>query len=375
MNEPAPKSNEQLAGPERPRETDDLGTRDDSWLDLRGPARDAFGHPERVIEFARHYDWAANVLQFGDLTYSRLRQEICRFWSPLVDIRPEWIKLGLGSMAVMERNTRVFIERGSRVLGCHPQFIEYVGDLQVSGADYQPMLLDPAEGLRFDTASFLKMITPEHRMIYLDNPHNPTGHLIPPDEMEEVVSEAHARGVYVLVDEAYADLVDRKDSALRLIGRFDNLVVTRSFTKGYGLAGIRVGYGIYPGRLSDYYARVDTLLPIPAVAGELAAEAMLDTEFLPRLAGRVRQIKQRLITGLTNLGYVVPETHESTPIFTFGHRDEDYDLAAFMHERKIITVAADKSGHLKSNFVRGHVTLRAEELLARLGGGGMTSAA
>ncbi|MBW1750488.1 MAG: histidinol-phosphate aminotransferase family protein, partial [Deltaproteobacteria bacterium] len=298
---------------ERPRETDDVGIHDASYIDLRGPARDAFGHPPGVVDLVKNYDWVENVFQFGDLTCAGLKQEIRRFWSPLADLNPDWVKLGLGSMAVMERNNKIFIRPGTKVLGSHPQFVEYVEELRVMGADYHAVPLEPADNLKFNTSKFISEIKADYRMIYLDNPNNPTGQLIPTDEVEEIVKVAAKKDIIVMVDEAYADCVDMSCSAMGLVGRYPNLIVLRSFTKGYGLAGIRVGYGIYPGKLSDHYAKVDTLLPIPAIASRLAEEALKDRKFLSALSEQVQSVKRMMIKGLMEKGYIVPETDDRVP--------------------------------------------------------------
>ena len=278
----------------------------------------------------------------------------------------EWIKLGLGSMAVMERNNKIFIRRGTKVLGYHPQFVEYVGDLRIMGADYHALNLDLENNLKFDTLRFLKHINSDYRLIYIDNPNNPTGQFIPLDEITAIVEEASRKDVIVLVDEAYADCIDKKHSAISLINTYQNVIVTRSFTKAYGLAGIRVGYGIYAGKLSGYYDKVDTLLAIPAVASQMAQEAIQDSDFISKLSERASVIKRKMINGLKKKGYIVPATSEGTPIFIFGHKDEHFDLAKYLENQRIITASADKTGYLGKNFARAHVTVRAEEFLERL---------
>ena len=68
---------------ERPREIDDLSVHDESFIDLRGPARDAFGHPRRVVDFVKKYDWPSNIFQFGDLTFAGLKREIIQILVPI----------------------------------------------------------------------------------------------------------------------------------------------------------------------------------------------------------------------------------------------------------------------------------------------------
>ena len=83
-------------------------------------------------------------------------------------------------------------------------------------------------------------------VIYLDNPNNPTGKIIPLEEIEEVVKKAAELDIAVIVDEVYGDFMSKENSSISLINQYDNLLIVRSFSKGFGLAGLRIGYVILP---------------------------------------------------------------------------------------------------------------------------------
>ena len=336
-----------------------------SGLNCRGGARH-LGFPRRVSEFIEEYDWATGMWQIGDANYEDLRQEICKFWSDYADLKPERIKIGHGSMQVLERINKVFIERGAKVLGYAPQFIEYVTEVIMSGADYKAVLLDPEENFRFDTARFLNEISSDYCLIYIDNPNNPTGQLISLSDIEEIIREAGKRDVVALVDEAYADYADKENSAVNLINRYQNLIVTRTFTKGYQFAGIRVGYGIFPPELSDYYDKVDIPFPIPAVGSYQAKEALLDQEFIPGLRQRVKSIKENLVRGLRQRDYLISDTLEACPIFTLGHKDKDCDLKSYLLTKGILTLSGNDFMNLGKNYVRVTIPAKAEDFLSRL---------
>ena len=336
-----------------------------SGLNCRGGARH-LGFPQTVVEFAQKCDWASNMWQLGDATYEGLREALCKFWSDCAELKPEQIKIGHGSMQVLERINKVFIERGTKVLGCAPQFIEYVTEVIISGADYKAVLLDPEENFRFDTGRIISEIKPDYCLIYIDNPNNPTGQLISLGDIEEIVREAEKKDVVALVDEAYADYAEKENSAVNLVNRYQNLIVTRTFTKGYQFAGIRVGYGIFPPELSDYYDKIDIPFPIPAVGSYLAKEALLDQEFIQGLRQRVKSIKEKLVTGLKERGYLVSDTLETCPIFILGHKDKDYDLRKYLLSKGILTVSGNDYMNLGKNYVRVTIPAKAEDFLDRL---------
>jgi histidinol-phosphate aminotransferase len=105
------------------------------------------------------------------------------------------------------------------------------------------------------------------RIVYVTTPHNPTGSELPRDELVDLLGRVDDHTL-VVVDEAYGEYAER-DSAAALVDDVDNLAVTRTFSKAYGLAGLRIGYALVPAEWADAYARVNT----PFAANELACRA------------------------------------------------------------------------------------------------------
>jgi len=336
-----------------------------SGLNCRGGSRH-FGVPQTVVEFIKQYDWTSKMWQLGDSTYEGLRQQICMYWSDCAELESEQIKIGYGSMQILERINKIFLSPAAKVLGYAPQFIEYVTEILMCGADYKAVLLDPEKNFKFDANRLIKEISPDYCLLYIDNPNNPTGQLISIIEIEEIVKEALKKNVVVLVDEAYADYVGKENSAVNLIGKYPNVIVTRTFTKGYQFAGIRVGYGILPSELSDYYDKIDIPFCVPAVGSYMAREALLDQKFIASLKEQVKSIKGTLLSGLRKKDFLVSDTHESCPIFLLGHKDQGCDLKKFLLERGILTVTGNDYMNINQNHVRVTVPARAEDFLNRL---------
>jgi len=335
-----------------------------SGLNCRGGTD--FGVPKRVVQFAEQYDWASSLWQLGDVKGEGLRQEICNFWSDYAELTPKHIKIGYGSMKILERISSIFIEHGTKVLGCAPQFYGYVIDIIMSGANYKTVPLNPKDNFRFNPDSLLTEIEPDCCLVYIDNPHNPTGQLISLNHIEEIVKEAKRKDVAVLVDEAYADYVGKENSAIGLVNRYDNLMVTRTFTKGYQFAGIRVGYGIFSPEIGAYYDKIDHPLAIPGVGSALAKEALLDQEFIPALRQRVKSVKDDLIKGLKERDYLIAETHEACPIILLSHKNPDVDLWRDLFNKAILTLSPGGFMNLGKNSVRVNIPTKAEDFLSRL---------
>src|SRR5699024_4459156 len=95
----------------------------------------------------------------------------------------------------------------------------------------------------FESFSIIfKLQQADYKLLYLDNPNNPTGQIIPIEEIEFIVKKAAENSTCVIVDEAYGDYMDQQSSAISLVHKYENLFVVRTFSKAYGLAGMRIGY-------------------------------------------------------------------------------------------------------------------------------------
>jgi histidinol-phosphate aminotransferase len=141
----------------------------------------------------------------------------------------------------------------------------------------------PAKGLDHDLDAMIAAITPDTRALYLANPNNPTGTFIAPAEMEAFLARVPS-SVVVLLDEAYNEYLppELRYDGTQYARRFPNVVVSRTFSKVYGLAGLRIGYAITSPELADYMNRVRLTFNANEVAQVAAAAALQDTEFVER---------------------------------------------------------------------------------------------
>lgn len=324
-----------------------------------------FGVSPKALEAAHEFNWS-NVRCYPDPTYRDLRGAICKFWLGLADLEVGQIQIAPGASAALERLNKIFIEPGSKVLGYSPQFTEYVTEVEACGGKYEAVVLNPEEDFKFYVERLLARIGEEYCLIYIDNPNNPTGQVIDLEEIEKIIQQAKTKDVAVVVDEAYADYIGEENSAVNLMNKYKNLVVVRSFSKGFGLAGLRVGYGVFSSELSRYYQKINLPFSVSAVGCYLAREALLDQEFIYDCRARVQREKRRLIQGLKGRGYLISETWESCPIFVLGDKDKDIDLREALLGSGILTVKGMDFRNLGNNYVRVNTPAKAEEFLSRL---------
>jgi histidinol-phosphate aminotransferase len=165
----------------------------------------------------------------------------------------------------------------------------------------------PALNYGHDLSAMLQAIDTDTRLVFIANPNNPTGTFLPANQVEnflEQVRQRHGARVTVVLDEAYNEYLDpelRFDSA-RWVERYPNLIVTRTFSKAYGLAGLRVGFAIAQPSLTDLLNRVRQPFNVNSLAQVAAIAALADTAFLDNSYQTNQAGKAQLVAAFERLG-------------------------------------------------------------------------
>ncbi|MBW2341444.1 MAG: histidinol-phosphate aminotransferase family protein [Deltaproteobacteria bacterium] len=313
----------------------------------------SFGVSEKVLQALKEYDWS-RVWSCPDPSYKDLKAKIIEFWSDHADLKTSQIQIGHGSMEVLERLNRMFLDKNSKVLGYAPQFTGYVADIGACGAQYIPVVLRPEENFKLFVERLTEKINSEYSLIFIDNPNNPTGQMISLSDIEALLKEARDKDVAVIVDEAYGDYFEAKDSAVNLVG------------KGLGLCSLKIGYGILSQELSYYFNKVTPPFRATTISSYLAGIALSDQDFIAGCRKRVKIEKAKLINGLRERGYFIADTYEYCPILLLVHNNKDIDLGQALLSRGIVTVSGPDFESLDKNSVRINCPASAEDLLSRL---------
>lgn len=223
--------------------------------------------------------------------------------SEILDQPPERIVLGCGTNEVLDLVCRVFVGPGGKAVLPHPSFLVYQKFLQATGAEFDLVDLD---GMTLDLAAMAKAVDDKTRLVVICNPNNPTGTTLPQAEIKAFAADL-PKEVILVVDEAYIDFVREEGAgpSLDLITDDSMVVVTRTFSKAYGLAGLRLGFGVMSEQVADYLNRVRQPFNItsPALAG--AEAALDDQEFMDRVLDRTWAGLDLLTERLTEMGLTV----------------------------------------------------------------------
>jgi histidinol-phosphate aminotransferase len=201
-----------------------------------------------------------------------LRQALSRHW----DIPPDCFVLGNGSNELLTLVGRIFLGAGDEVLYARQAFVVYDMVAQMSGAT---KIAVPLKSFTHDLEGMRAALTPKTKLVFLANPNNPTGTCVDPSALEEFLSAVPPDAVVVL-DEAYYEYLppELRPDATRFVREGRRLLVLRTFSKIYGLAGLRIGYGIGPAPLVALLNRVRDPFNVNSLAQVAAAAALGDTE-------------------------------------------------------------------------------------------------
>ncbi len=237
-------------------------------------------------------------------------------------IAPANLLLGNGSHELLMQFAQVFAGPGDDVVASKFGFAVYALAAQAAGAELR---LAPAHAREdamprgHDLAALLEAIGPRTKLVYLANPNNPTGTWFGAQAFADFLSRVPER-VIVVVDEAYAEFVDAPDyaSALPLIARHPNLVVTRTFSKAYALAGLRVGFAVANASLVAVMERVRESFNVNAPGLAAAEAALADTAHLQdSIAGNAVQ-REALAAALRERGFKVSPSQTNFLLVEFG---------------------------------------------------------
>lgn len=227
---------------------------------------------ERIVEMAKR----------GNL-YPPSGEEIRWKIAELNSLSVDNVFLGNGSTEVIEILIRTVVEPGDEVVISTPTFGMYEARTRINGG--KPILVPLGEGFYWDVRGILEAIGNRTKLIFICSPNNPTGNVIGEADLRMILQS----GTPTVVDEAYYELASEYRSVAFLIKEFPNLVVVRTFSKAYGLAGFRVGYGLAHKDLVRYCLQVKVPFNINLLAIGAILKALEDSTDFESRWQRIRE--------------------------------------------------------------------------------------
>jgi histidinol-phosphate aminotransferase len=290
-----------------------------------------------------------DLARYPDGNGFELKQALVRRFGVAMDT----IVLGNGSNDVLELAARAFLAPESSAVYSQHAFAVYPLVVQAIGAQGIEV---PARDYGHDLAAMLNAIRPNTRMVFIANPNNPTGTYLGATELEAFLAGV-PQDVLVVLDEAYNEYLDPalRQRSLAWLARYPNLILTRTFSKAYGLAGLRVGYAFASAQVADMMNRVRQPFNVNSISLAAAAAGLGDHEFVQKsyelnLAGM-----QQVTRGLEKLGLAYIPSHGN--FVSFRMKDA---AAVFQRLLKSGVIVRPIAGYGMPDFLRVSIGLPEE---------------
>lgn len=271
---------------------------------------------------------ASGVNRYADHRASALRERLAEW----LGLSANQIAVGCGSVGLLQQLCLTYIDPGDEVVYPWPSFEAYPINVKMMGG--VPVTVDLVDH-GFDLDAVAAAVTPKTKVVMLATPNNPTGTAISTADIGAFLSKI-PDDVIVLVDEAYREFTDPKfgDPVADLVPNHRNVIVSRTLSKAYGLAGLRVGYAVADPEVVLELDKVLLAFTVNglAQAGALAALDSLD-EIQPKLDVILAE-RQRVVDELTAAGWELPDTQANFVYIPMGDATED--AAAGLEQRGVV---------------------------------------
>ena len=243
---------------------------------------------------------------------NKLKEKI----SSYLNVPQESVAIGNSSDEVMDRVIRIFLEKGDRAVTFIPTFSIFKYCVNYGGADFVGVPL--RDDFTLDVEAMRAAFKPDAKLLYLCSPNNPTASQLKLEEVEALTEEFP--GV-VLVDEAYAEYADY--SVVPLINKYENLVVLRTFSKAFGLAGLRLGYAVANPKLAFTIDKLPTPYAVNVVSLSMGRKLLENVAMVKESVEALKAERGRLINRLNEIKGV--EAFDSKANFVLFNTDKPHE--------------------------------------------------
>lgn len=277
-----------------------------------------------------------NANRYPDSASFYLKNEIAKLWG----IKNSEVFCGTGSDSLLKIICDTILEKDDESIVYDLTFPRYETCIKLRGAKVIEVAL---KDFKVDLGDIAQAITGKTKIIWLCNPNNPTGTIFTEKELENFLEKV-PQSIYVVIDEAYGEFVNDKNypNSINLMKKYKNIIVLKTFSKAYGLASLRVGYGIADEGLVDFIDRVINPFDVNAFAQIAAIEAIKDKEFLKEVKEFVSSQREFMINELKKLGIESVESHSNFILAHVGDNEEK--IASYLLENGYLVREGSKIG-------------------------------
>ncbi|UDQ97352.1 histidinol-phosphate transaminase [Lentisphaerota bacterium WC36G] len=301
----------------------------------------AYAPSPKVFEVIKNFD-VASLRKYPDPVSLKLRQTVAKLHGN--GFNENNVIIGNGSDDILTMIFRSFTSNKLPFSCVNPTYSLYFELAEIQGTEAIKVSLDKNNNFAFPEIDDLLKEIKKTNMFILPRPNAPTGNSFSLEKMREICR--NFEGI-VVFDEAYADFAE--DNCLELVNEFDNCIVTRTLSKSYSLAGIRLGYAIASEKIIEGMNKVRDSYNIDAITQSVAIAALEDQEYFVNNVKKIKSTRHRLAQELTNLGFTVLPS-QTNFLFVIPPDRDGERYYKYLYDHAIITRYF--SGEVTKEFVR-----------------------
>jgi len=290
----------------------------------------ALGASDKAVE--AYKDASAALYLYPDGGSSKLRQRI----GAVHGLDPARIVCGAGSDEILQLLARAYLGPGDNIVQSAHGFLVYALAAKSCGATPR---FAPEKNLSCDVDAMLALVDENTKMVFIANPNNPTGTYIPEADIRRL-HEALREDIILVIDAAYAEFMEENDysDGAAMVEEFDNVVMTRTFSKIYGLAALRLGWGYFPPAIADVINRIRGPFNVTLSAQAAGIAAVEDQDFVKKNLAFNREERDYLQQQLGGLGLDFVPSHGNFILVKFPSAPglNADDIQAYLKENGVI---------------------------------------
>ncbi|MBC8500942.1 MAG: histidinol-phosphate aminotransferase family protein [DPANN group archaeon] len=310
----------------------------------------AFPFTPKVFDEIKKFN-ESDMHDYPDPCLFELKKKIAEIFK----VKPEMVTTGAGSDEIIELIPRLLLNEGDKALAIIPTFFRFLDSVARMNCEITMIHTKEAESFAINDNIIEKIIREANddgvKLIWLCNPNNPTGVMMSLEQIKQVLDKTDC---FVVVDEALHEFIDPtfKSSAVKLIDGRKNLLVLRSLSKAYGLAGIRFGFGIGDEETISFFEKFRLPYNSSTLSQKVALAVLKDHEHLKRTVQKTSEIKSELIKELKTISGIHIASETMTNTILLKHKDKD--LFSDLHKRKVLVADFRNANGLEG---RGYVRI------------------
>ena len=283
----------------------------------------SYGPSPKVLEKINLQETLSNSHRYPNIDGAKLRDKL----ASINNLNANQIVLGCGSDETLLFTALAFCQDGDEIIHAQHGFEMYSIITKIVGATSK--LVKEDENFKVTVTSILDEVTPSTKIIYLANPNNPTGTYLTRNQIIDILDKL-PKSIILVLDGAYAEYVTKEDydNSFSLVNQFENVIITRTFSKAYGLAGIRLGWCYSSEKVASILNKVKGPFNTQSLSQEMAIIALDDKEYLSKVIKSNRDTKSWFESELEKIKI---KTRPSEGNFSFVEMSDEEAKKIFVH--------------------------------------------